>query len=405
TMANASGTRHYLYNNPGNRLDEVRDGSDTGPVVYRYIHDAAGNRIEKRDGVDAVLQAYAYDQKNRTTSLTDPSGAHTFAYDPNDFRIEKADPTRTRKYLMEGEHYEAVYDGSNALIARYLRGVVVDEIIYGYLTDQGEEKGRTFHHDHLNSVTALTGHNGDEVETVSYGPFGEAISSSGTSPSTLKYTGRELDEETGLYYYRARYYDPKIGRFLNEDPLGFEAGVNFYAYVQNNPINSNDPMGLINILFGGGVTAAAPTGAEASGGIVINPGLFGQRADIGFFGSIGATAGVNVSADIFVGYVKGGIDNVSGKTVNQNISIGPANLTIFHDANTGETMGLTLGVGPGATPVGYSGAFDVTGTATVRDFINWAMPSTPSPPGSAGGGFVIYPNKPNLNMMRAVYAK
>nr|NJM04539.1 RHS repeat protein [Desulfobacula sp.] len=190
TMANASGTRHYLYNNPGNRLDEVRDGSDTGPVVYRYIHDAAGNRIEKRGGSDAVLQSYTYDQKNRITTLADESGTHTFAYDPNDYRIEKAGPDQTRKYLMEGEHYEAVYDGGNALTARYLRGVVVDEIIYGYLTDQGEEKGRTFHHDHLNSVTALTGHNGDEVETTTYGPFGEVISSSGTSPNTLKYTGR-----------------------------------------------------------------------------------------------------------------------------------------------------------------------------------------------------------------------
>ena len=59
----------------------------------------------------------------------------------------------------------------------------------------------------------------------------------------LLFTGREHDSETGLYYYRARYYDPEIGRFITEDSLRFEAGVNFYAYCSNNPIRFNDPTG------------------------------------------------------------------------------------------------------------------------------------------------------------------
>jgi hypothetical protein len=142
---------------------------------------------------------------------------------------------------------------------------------------------------------------------------------------------------------------------------------------------------------------------------VINPGFFGQRADAGFFASVGPTVGANVSADVFVGYVKGGIENVSGKTVNQNITIGPFSITVFHDVETGEVMGGTFGLGPGVAPVGYSGAFDVTGTATIRDLVNWVMPeSQPAYSNnnvSAGGGFVIYPNKPNLNMMQSVYAK
>ena len=62
------------------------------------------------------------------------------------------------------------------------------------------------------------------------------------------YTGREWDPETGLYYYRARYYDPKIGRFLSEDPIGFDGGVNFHAYVSNNPVNFVDPLGLAEII-------------------------------------------------------------------------------------------------------------------------------------------------------------
>ena len=62
--------------------------------------------------------------------------------------------------------------------------------------------------------------------------------------NSFQYTARESDAETGLYYYRARYYDPNTGRFLNEDPLEFGAGVNFYAYVENNPVNWTDSLGL-----------------------------------------------------------------------------------------------------------------------------------------------------------------
>jgi RHS repeat-associated protein len=62
-------------------------------------------------------------------------------------------------------------------------------------------------------------------ETLRYGPFGEVLGETGSSPSPLRFTGRELDAEAGLYYYRACYYDPEIGRFLSEDPLGFEGGM------------------------------------------------------------------------------------------------------------------------------------------------------------------------------------
>jgi RHS repeat-associated protein len=66
----------------------------------------------------------------------------------------------------------------------------------------------------------------------------------GTRNGIKAYTGREWDPETGLYYYRARYYDPKAGRFISEDPIGFGGGVNFYGYVENSPVDLIDPSGL-----------------------------------------------------------------------------------------------------------------------------------------------------------------
>jgi RHS repeat-associated protein len=64
------------------------------------------------------------------------------------------------------------------------------------------------------------------------------------------YTAREYDTETSLYFYRARYYDPKAGRFISKDPIGFGGGINVFAYVLNNPINKVDPLGLYETLFG-----------------------------------------------------------------------------------------------------------------------------------------------------------
>jgi len=97
-------------------------------------------------------------------------------------------------------------------------------------------------------------------DTFKYDPFGRgtykssssATASTGSLTNSFRYTGREFDSETGLYYYRARYYDPNVGRFLSEDPLSWNGdGINFYPYVANNPQNYNDPWGLCRILFNG----------------------------------------------------------------------------------------------------------------------------------------------------------
>jgi RHS repeat-associated protein len=66
---------------------------------------------------------------------------------------------------------------------------------------------------------------------------------------TKAFTGREWDPETGLYYYRARYYDPKVGRFLSKDPVGFAAGPNYYTYVLDNPVNRVDPSGMYQCTY------------------------------------------------------------------------------------------------------------------------------------------------------------
>ncbi|MBK8151176.1 MAG: RHS repeat-associated core domain-containing protein [Acidobacteria bacterium] len=101
------------------------------------------------------------------------------------------------------------------------------------------------------STNALTDSSGNVTSSASYDSFGNA----GNLATRYKFTGREYDDFTGLHYYRARWYDGNLGRFISEDPIGFAGGdVNLYGYVHSNSINKNDPLGLVDLGYG------SPTG-------------------------------------------------------------------------------------------------------------------------------------------------
>ncbi len=98
--------------------------------------------------------------------------------------------------------------------------------------------------DGLGSITSLTNSSGSIAQSYTFDSFGNQTASSGSLTNTFRYTAREFDAETSLYYYRARYYDPSVGRFVSEDPTAFETGVNWYSYVADNPVRFVDPLGL-----------------------------------------------------------------------------------------------------------------------------------------------------------------
>ncbi|MCL5281599.1 MAG: hypothetical protein M1376_17005, partial [Planctomycetes bacterium] len=101
-----------------------------------------------------------------------------------------------------------------------------------------------YHFDGLGSVVGLTNASGNTVEVYEYDVYGRVGATDANHPNRIMFTGREYDKETGLYYYRARYYNPQIGRFLQTDPVGYGAGMNLYRYCANNPLNLTDPSGL-----------------------------------------------------------------------------------------------------------------------------------------------------------------
>jgi RHS repeat-associated protein len=106
--------------------------------------------------------------------------------------------------------------------------------------------------DALGSVMSLTDENGDVKTAYAYEPFGGMTISGEADDNPFQYTGRENDG-TGLYYYRARYYSPEMQRFVSEDPIGLEGGINLREYAFNNPINYVDLLGLQGCGQGSGI--------------------------------------------------------------------------------------------------------------------------------------------------------
>ncbi|MFO0697903.1 MAG: RHS repeat-associated core domain-containing protein [Nitrospira sp.] len=172
-----------------------------------------------------------------------PAFTSTYRYDGLGRRIEKVANGQTKRYVYDGEDILLEYDGSNVLQARYTHGPGIDEPI-------AVTKGANtffYHQDGLGSVTELTDSAGATVKGYSYDAYGNILESPGTLEQPYTYTGRELDSESGLYYYRARYYDATTGRFLQKDPIGQADGNNLYPYVNNNPLNLVDPAGTATI--------------------------------------------------------------------------------------------------------------------------------------------------------------
>jgi|GEM_PF-6752391 len=195
-----------------------------------YYYDNNGNLIWDQQ------REMTYNSDNLPTSVWQDSQTTTFTYDGNGARVKKTTPTDTRMYI--GKLYECINGNcgnyifaGNTRIARNFQG----STIY-------------YHPDHLGSTAIATDDYGNTVEDIYYYPFGETrLDSKPSGGMTHKYTGQELDYETGLYNYGARLYDPEIGRFISPDTIvpnyANPQSLNRYAYTLNNPVRFTDPTG------------------------------------------------------------------------------------------------------------------------------------------------------------------
>jgi len=251
----------FAYDPVGNRTtggSVVNSGNQlTATSTHSYEYDDNGNLTKKTLLATGNFTVYTYDAENRLTKVEDfaagastPTATSTYRYDGLGRRIEKIGNGITRRYVYDGEDILLEYDGTNVLQARYTHGPGIDEPI---AVTKG---GSTFfyHQDGLGSVTDLTDGAGAMAKSYAYDAYGTILESPGTLDQPYSYTGREFDAESGLLYYRARYYDPTTGRFLQKDPIGLGGGdINLYNYVRNNPPRLADPYGLFDLATPGEV--------------------------------------------------------------------------------------------------------------------------------------------------------
>ena len=184
---------------------------------------------------------YAWDYENRLSSVTLPGsgGTVSFKYDPFGRRIYKSSSSATSIYAYDGDNLVEEANAAGAVVARYSQTQNIDEPLAML------RAGATsyYHADGLGSVTSLSNAAGSIANTYTYDSFGKLTASTGSLTNTFRYTAREFDAESNLYFLRARYYDQSTGRFLSEDPIGFEGGFNLYEYGEDNPTDLSDPFG------------------------------------------------------------------------------------------------------------------------------------------------------------------
>jgi len=248
-----STTESYTYDPVGNRLTALGSSAwnyntsnelNSRPGVS-YAFDANGNTTSKTDSTG--IAAYTWDFENRLTSVILPGsgGTVTFKYDPFGRRIYKSAPNFTGIFVYDGENLIETVNASGAVVARYAQGQDIDEPLA-----ELRSGGTSYYEaDGLGSITSLTSSTGTVANTYTYDSFGNIVATTGSVSNPFRYTGREFDSESTLYYMRARYFDPATGRFLSEDPMAFGGSdVNFYDYVANSPIDFMDPLGTNGII-------------------------------------------------------------------------------------------------------------------------------------------------------------
>jgi RHS repeat-associated protein len=237
----------YTYDTLGNRTSTV--GSPVGSGTYddanrllgdgraTYEYDLEGNLLSRAVTASGATTTYTWSAEHQLVGIRLPDGSvTTYRYDPVGRRVEVARGASTSRFAYDGQGIAAEYDGSNTLVASYVHDpksptrtfvMTRDGELYSYLIDA------------LGSTTALTTSTGATAASYAFDAFGKVVKS-GSVTNPFTFAGQVFDGATGLYLFPLRAFDPTLGRFLSEDPLG---SINQYPYCSNNPTNVLDPTG------------------------------------------------------------------------------------------------------------------------------------------------------------------
>ncbi len=250
----AAVTESYSYDRAGNPKGL---GYVMGPEnrlledeLSRYAYDAEGSLVRKTAKSSGSYQELHYDHRNRLIVIEEFDAAGSpgkfirFIYDADDRRIGKVVNGASATWsVIDRDNVWADYDGSGNETARYLSGDTMDSLVARH-----DATGLSWYlMDRLGTVRDRASAGGALTHHIDYDSFGGILSRTGPDAADrFAFAGREYDEETGLYYNRARYYDPRARRFTTQDPLRLlQPDFNLYRYVGNSPLNGVDPTGMV----------------------------------------------------------------------------------------------------------------------------------------------------------------
>ena len=211
-------------------------------------HDKNGNLSAKGS------RLFAYDYKNRLIRSSRGDDTVTFTYDVFGRQTSRTDVSGTCHYFYAGDQKIEERNTSGQVTKHYFWGNGIDELLRLDVFNGSSSTPYYVHSDAIGSTTTVTDENGSLVERVRYDAYGiptftDALGQTlkkSTVGNTTLFQGREYDYDLALYNYRARYFDPTLGRFLQTDPLGYKDSMNLYQGMNMNPVNFVDPWGLMN---------------------------------------------------------------------------------------------------------------------------------------------------------------